>query len=68
MTLKENYTPVVNPPRRFPHSPKEWLWREIDANVKYGVLVKVDCPTDWVHNLVVVERTAYVWIQSILTM
>ena len=53
ITLKENYTPVVNPPRRVPHSLKERLRQAIDTN---GVLVKVDQPTDWVHNLVVVEK------------
>ena len=56
ITLKENYTPVVNPPRRVPHSLKERLRQAFDANVKSGVLVKVDQPTDWVHNLVVVEK------------
>ena len=56
ITLKESYTPVVNPPRRVPHSLKERLRQAIDANVKSGVLVKVDEPTDWVHNLVVVEK------------
>ena len=35
---------------------KERLRQAIDANVKSGVLVKVDQPTDWVHNLVVVEK------------
>ena len=56
ITLKESYTPVINPPRRIPHSLKERLRQAIDANVKSGVLVKVDEPTDWVHNLVVVEK------------
>ena len=54
ITLKENYTPVVNPPT--PHSLKERLRQAIDAKVKSGVLGKVDQPTDWVHNLVVVEK------------
>ena len=56
ITLKENYTPVVNPPRQVPHSLKERLRQAIDAKVKSEVLVKVDQPTDWVHNLVVVEK------------
>ena len=56
VTLEENYTPVVNPPSRVPHSLKERLRQAIDANVKSGVLVKVDQPIDWVHNLVVVEK------------
>ena len=56
VTLNENYTPVVNPLRRVPHSLKERLRQAIDANVKSEVLVKVDQPTDWVHDLVVVEK------------
>ena len=56
ITLWENNTPVINPPRRVPHSLKERLCQAIEANVKSGVLVKVDEPTDWVHNLVVVEK------------
>ena len=27
-----------------------------DTNVASGVLVKVDEPTDWVHNLVIIEK------------
>ena len=47
---------MVHPPRRVPHSLKDRLQKAIEANVKSGVLVKVDQPTDWVHNLVVVEK------------
>lgn len=56
ITLQDGCTPVVNPPRRVPHSLKERLQKAIEANVKSGVLVKVDQPTDWVHNLVIVEK------------
>ena len=66
--LQEGCTPVVNPPRRVPHSLKEKLKQTIEKNVKSGVLVKVDQPTDWVHNLVIVEKRmglyAYVLIQK----
>ena len=44
------------PPRRVPCSLKQRLKQAIDANVASGVLVKVDKPTDWVHNLVIVEK------------
>ena len=56
ITLKENHTTVVNLPRWVLHSLKEQLRQAIDANVKSGVLVKVDQPTDWVRNLVAVEK------------
>ena len=51
-----NCTSVVNPPRRVPHSLKQRLHHALDQNVKSGVLVKVDQPTDWVNNLVIVEK------------
>ena len=56
ITLEDKHTPIINPPRRIPHSLKEWLKQTIDKNVKSGVLVKVDQPTDWVSNLVVIEK------------
>ena len=56
ITMVANCTPVVNPPRRVPHSLKQRLHHALDKNVKSGVLVKVDQPTDWVNNLVIVEK------------
>ena len=56
ITLPNGYTPVVHPARCVLYSLKERLKKAIEANVKSGVLVKVDQPTDWVHNLVVIEK------------
>ena len=56
ITMVDNCTPVVNPPRRVPHSLKQRLHHALDKNMKSGVLVKVDQPTDWVSNLVIVEK------------
>lgn len=56
ITLCANANPIVNPPRRVPCSLKERLKQAIDVNVTSGVLVKVDEPTDWAHNLVIVEK------------
>ena len=47
---------MVHPARHVPYSLKECLQKAIEANVKSGVLVKVDQPTDWVHNLVIIEK------------
>ena len=47
---------MVNPPRRVPHSLKGKLKRNLEKNVESGILVKVDQPTDWVHNLVIVQK------------
>ena len=56
ITMVDNCRPVINPPRRVPHSLKQRLHHALDKNVKSGVLIKVDQPTDWVNNLVIVEK------------
>ena len=56
ITLQDGCTPVIHPPRRIPHAHKDRLHKAIEANIKSGVLVKVEQPTDWVHNLVIVEK------------
>ena len=56
ITLEEKHTPVINPARQIPHSLKQRLQKTIEKNVQCGVLVKVDQPTDWVNNLVIVEK------------
>ena len=54
--LKKNAIPMIHQARRVPHSLLDKLKHSIDANLKCGVLQKVDEPTDWVHNLVIVEK------------
>jgi len=56
ITLQSDCKPLVCSPSHVPHSLKGRLQKAIEANVKSGVLVKVDQPTDWVHNLVIVEK------------
>ena len=56
ITLQDGCTPVIHPPRCIPHALKDRLHKAIEANIKSGVLVKVEQPTDWVHNLVIVEK------------
>ena len=56
ITLQDGCTPVVHPPRCIPRFLKDRLQKAIEANVKSEVLVKVDQPTDWVHNLVIAEK------------
>ena len=70
ITLCSNSTPIVNPPRQILCSLKEHFRQATEANVNLGILIKVDEPTDWVHNLVIVEkRMAHficVWIHDTL--
>ena len=55
-TLHDNHQPVIIPTRRLPHYLKDKLRQTLKRNVKSGVLQKVDQPTNWVSNLVVVEK------------
>ena len=56
ITLCDNHQPVISPARRVPHSLKDRLRQTLERNVASGVLKKVDEPTDWVSNSVVVEK------------
>ena len=56
IALKDDLQPVVHPARRVPHSLLDRLKKCLDTNLKCGILKKVDQPTDWVHNLVIVEK------------
>ena len=56
ITLKDDLTPVIHPACRIPHSLLEKLKKFLEANLKCGVLKKVDQPTDQVHNFVIVEK------------
>ena len=62
VTLQNDCNPVVGLPRCVPHSLKDCLQKAIEAIVRSGVLVKVDQPTDWVHNLVVLEKTMELFV------
>jgi len=54
--LKEDSTPVVNPPRKVPEALKPRLKDELDRMVKDGIITKVTEPTDWVNSIVLVEK------------
>ena len=56
INLKEGCTPIVHSAQRIPHSLKKQLKQTLDSNVRSGMLCKVDQSTDWVNNLVVVEK------------
>ena len=56
ITLHDNHQPVINRAKRIPHSLKDKLRQTLERNVKSVVLQKVDQPTNWVSNLVVVEK------------
>lgn len=54
--LKVDADPVKEPPRRVPFALQDRLKLKLDSMEQQGVIVKMDRPTDWVHNLVIVEK------------
>ena len=56
IVIDPSVPPVVHPPRRVPIALQPKLKEELDRMEKLGVISKVTEPTDWVSNLVVVEK------------
>ena len=54
--LKNDAVPVCEPPRRVPFALRESLKIKLDSMEEQGMIKKVDKPTEWVHNLVIVEK------------
>ena len=49
-------SPVIQAPRKVPFALREKLKGELDRMMRLGIIDKVDGPTDWVSNLVIVEK------------
>ena len=56
LTLQENATPVIHPPRRVPLAIKSKLKEALEDMVKQDIIAPIETPTDWVSSLVVVEK------------
>jgi hypothetical protein len=56
MQLDPQAVPVTQAPRKIPAMLRGKLKQERDRMEKKQVIVKVDKPTDWVHNPVIVEK------------
>ena len=54
--IDEKATPVVHPPRRFPHAIRDRLHDELTEMENSGIIAKVTEPTEWVNSLVVIEK------------
>jgi hypothetical protein len=54
--LRPDSIPVVNPPRRVPIALKDKLQEELDRMERLEIIDKVKNPTEWVNNLVIVEK------------
>jgi hypothetical protein len=56
MQLDPQAVPVTQAPRKIPAMLRGKLKQELDRMEKEQVIVKVDKPTNWVHNPLIVEK------------
>lgn len=56
LELKDNATPMINSVRRIPESVKNNLKDVLNKLVNNKIIEPVDYPTDWVNNIVIVEK------------
>ena len=56
IVLDETIKPVIHPPRKVPYSIQGKLKEKLSQLKVCGVVTKVDKPTPWVNNLVIVEK------------
>ena len=56
MTIDENIKPVIHAARRVPFALKDRLKSELDRMVNLDIIEAITEPTDWVSQLVVVEK------------
>ena len=57
ITLSEDAVPHISAPRRIPQALHDKVKSEIDQMEKDGIITAVHEPTDWVSNMVVIEKT-----------
>ena len=62
--LIENAQGVIQPPRNIPHSIQPKVKEALDGLKAQNIIADEDIPTDWVSNLVIVEKKSgdCVWI------
>ena len=56
IVVDQDTVPVKEPPRRVPFELHDRLKLNLDLMENQKVIQKVNKPTDWVHNLVIVEK------------
>ncbi|GFO15056.1 retrovirus-related pol polyprotein from transposon 297-like protein [Plakobranchus ocellatus] len=55
--LKEEAVPVIQPPRRVPPAIMPELKKKLKEMEENGIIEVVDEPTEWVHNLVIAQKS-----------
>ena len=56
LRLDEDAEPVVHPVRSVPFTIRDKVCEELKRMEKLGVIEKVDCPTEWVSSMAIVEK------------
>ena len=56
ITMKEDAKPVIQQSRLIAYALRPKLKKVLDDLTKYGIIADVDCPTEWISNLVVAEK------------
>ena len=56
IVVEQDTMPVKEPPRRITFGPQDRLKLKRDLMEKHKFIQKVNKPTDWLHNLVIVEK------------
>ena len=54
--IQEQAKGVIQPPRKIPYAIRPKVKACLDKLTKQGIVVYVDIPTDWINNLVIVEK------------
>lgn len=54
--LREQAIPKIQLPRRIPTKLRQSVLNELNKLLDSGVISKLECPTDWLHNLVISEK------------
>ena len=61
MQLNEKVEGVIQQPRRIPHATQPKLKKTLDALKAQDIIADVDKPTEWVSNIVIVEKKNGSW-------
>lgn len=56
LELHDNVKPVIAKPRKVPHAYRDKLKQELEELERNGIIVKETEPTDWVSNILIVNR------------
>ena len=56
MQLNEKVKGVIQQPRRIPYATQPKLKKTLDALKEQNIVADVDKPTEWVSNIVIVEK------------